>query len=178
MENIYVNKDVCSKCGGICCRSMGCHISPSNLKEVTYDYIKKMLDTGFVSIDYWDGDPITDKNNGERAYFLRMRNVNAPVADPSWGGQCILLTSKGCPLQFKDRPLGARLLVPKENEECIPEYTKQDCAKDWFKYNDILDRLWKEYDGNNSDAGNIDNALDALVDAIKKAREHFIGEEK
>lgn len=145
--SIYINTDICNKCKGQCCKNAGCHIAPSDLKEVTYDYIRDMIMTGTISLDYWEGNPFEDNRDISRAYYLRMRHKGAEVCDASWGGECIILTDAGCPLSFKDRPKGARLLIPQEEGECISEYTKQDCVKEWFKYDDILDKLWNEYGG-------------------------------
>lgn len=169
MENKYINSEICTNCGGMCCKHMGCHIAPSDLKEVTYDYIKDMIMTGTVSLDYWEGNPFEDDRDIERAYFLRMRNKGAAICDASWGGECIILTDHGCPLSFKDRPKGARLLVPQEKGECILEYDKQVCAKDWYQYNDILDKIWNEYKGLQ------DTTQDALDNVVDKTMQNLIG---
>ena len=163
MENKYINSKVCANCGGMCCKNMGCHIAPSDLKEVSYDYIKSMIMTGTISIDYWEGDPFENGEYIDKAFFLRMRNKGSAVCDPSWGGQCVLLTDKGCPLDFKDRPKGARLLIPKEQGECLSEYDKQTCVQEWYKYNDILSKIWDEYIGNEDV---VDQALDGLIDHV------------
>ena len=139
----YEDKRLCSECGGTCCKSMGCHFSPDDFNEVTYELLKSKIEDGHVSIDWWEGDP-TDNNVLEKAYILRMRNISAPVVDPSYGGVCSVLTSSGCPLPFESRPKGGRTLIPKQ-DGCILEYTKKQCAIDWLPYSDILEKLYHEY---------------------------------
>lgn len=124
----------CSRCKGTCCKTMGCHFSPDDFKEISFESLKAEIEKGFISIDWWEG--------AEPEYFLRMRNKFQPIVDPSWGGECILLTPNGCPLPFEKRPLGARALEPKSTRQgCVQHYSKKQCKDDWKKYNDILVQL-------------------------------------
>ena len=113
---IYKATEECTKCKGGCCKSMGCHFSPTDFSEITFEALKNEIEKGFISIDWWEED--------EPQYYLRMRHKNAPIVDPSWGGICMLLTDKGCPLPFEKRPLGARALKPREDksEMCYSSY--------------------------------------------------------
>lgn len=133
----------CAECKGKCCKSMGCHFSPSDFKEITFEHLDYRIDCGYISIDWWEGD-IDDNEIHTRIPFLRMRNKNSPVVNPSWGGECILLTDSGCPLSFEDRPLGARALQPRE-DDCKTFYSKQDCVRDWRPFVSILEKLIVEY---------------------------------
>ena len=145
------NKEICRVCRGLCCKSCGCHFSPDDFKEITFESLKKEIDKGNISIDWWDGSPFVDNDIGvsldgiEKAYYLRMRNEHSPIVDPSWGGQCILLTDTGCPLSYEERPKGARELIPIEEGHCYSNYTKKQACKDWYKYDDILRRLVEIY---------------------------------
>ena len=137
----YENKELCKKCGGECCKTMGCHLSPEDIKEkITFEALEKMIETGIYSIDWWEGyeTPDGQEVNG---YFLRMRNVHSNIVDPSWGGRCIMLAEDGCELKYEDRPRGGRLLIPNEEGGCVSQYNKKQCADDWFKYYDILSDL-------------------------------------
>lgn len=138
------NKELCKQCGGRCCKTCGCHYSPEDFKDLTFEGLKREIDKGFISIDWWEGNPFEDDRNIFRGLFLRIRNINSPIVDASWGGRCILLTDTGCPVSYEERPKGARLLIPSE-EGCRLEYDKRDCAKDWYKYRDILSKLYDEY---------------------------------
>jgi hypothetical protein len=123
----------CAECKGLCCKHMGCHFSPTDFEDISFDNLKKEIEKGFISIDWWESDV--------HQYYLRMRHVNAPIVDPSWGGRCVLLTDKGCPLPFEKRPLGARALKPISNGECRVHYSKEMCKDDWLEYSDILSAL-------------------------------------
>ena len=138
------NKEICSKCKGKCCKTMGCHYSPKDFEEISFEYLMSQIDKGYISIDWWEGNPFKDDRNIHRAFFLRVRNVESPIVDPSWGGVCILLTEDGCPLSFEERPKGARLLISSANK-CKSLYTKENCCIDWIKYHDILEDLHDYY---------------------------------
>ena len=162
-EEHKVSTEECKKCGGQCCKALGCQFSPSDFKKIDYDTLLNFInDTKCISIDWWEGNPfeeddniensyfdidtgnLIDSNNEQvyKSYFLRIRNVDSPIVDPSYGGRCCLLTDTGCKLPFELRAKGAReLYIPKGIDECIPFYNKRDCAKEWFKYRDILHKL-------------------------------------
>jgi hypothetical protein len=147
IENSYCDKHICEECGGSCCKNLGCYISPDDLKSVDYDTIKGLLDTGFVSIDWWTGLKLDNyEGNG---YYLRMKNVGYGIVDQSLGGTCNILTKTGCPLEFRYRPKGGRKLIPgkcsgKSDDE-KSDYEKYDCVLDWFPYIELLEKLIDEY---------------------------------
>lgn len=144
-ESSKVNTEICKECGGQCCKSMGCHISPLDLKEITFESIVNFIDeSGYISIDWWDGNPITKEATGEKVFFLRIKNRNAKVIDPAFRGVCSILTDSGCPLSFEYRPKGARELIPCK-KKCVGNYSKQDCAAEWYSYNDILKEVYMHY---------------------------------
>ena len=39
-EQNSTNYDICKSCGGICCKQCGCHFSPRDFKELSFDYLK------------------------------------------------------------------------------------------------------------------------------------------
>lgn len=136
------NHEVCSRCGGDCCKRMGCHYSPRDFNEITVQALEKEINKGFISIDWWEGDVFN--NDRERTYYLRVRNKNKNIVDPAWRGECSLLTEYGCILPFKQRPMGGRALVPNKQgngNNCKSKYTKEDCCKEWYPYQDILEKL-------------------------------------
>jgi len=144
-ESSKVNTEICKKCGGKCCKATGCHISPFDLKEISVEFIINLIDeTGCISIDWWDGNPITNEHTNEKAYFLRIKNQDSFTVDPTFGGICSILTDIGCPLSFEYRPRGARDLVPSEGE-CQVLYSKQECAIDWYAYHDIMEEVYWYY---------------------------------
>ncbi len=141
------NKEICSICEGTCCKRMGCHFSPNDFKDLSFEGLKNEIDKGYISIDWWEGNPFCDTRDISHAYFLRIKNVGGNIIDPSWGGRCCLLTDTGCPLSYNERPKGGRELIPKKtiDGDCLITYSKIDCAIEWYKYNDILDKLVDHY---------------------------------
>ena len=132
--------DACKKCKGSCCKHMGCHFSPTDFEEISFDHLKARIEEGHISIDWWD------EEDGTVSYYLRMRHVNAPIIDPSWGGRCVLLTDEGCPLPFDKRPLGARSLEPKPGDEnCRINYSKEQCKNDWKEHEALLIALFEYF---------------------------------
>ena len=148
------DREMCKKCGGSCCRNMGCHYSPDDFDNITYESLKEKIEEGYISIDWWDGNPFDEEdeeyeifeNKYINALYLRIRNEDADIVDPSWGGRCSLLTDEGCSLSFEERPMGAKALYPNYPYGCEQNYTKHQCAKDWFKYEDILIKLKEEFE--------------------------------
>lgn len=145
-EPSKVSSEICRKCGGQCCKAMGCHISPFDLKEITVESIINLIDeSGCISIDWWNGNPNDEKSTDEKAFYLRIKNKNAKVIDPAFNGNaCSILTDNGCPLSFEYRPKGARELIPGE-KDCVGNYSKQDCVIEWYPYNHILQEVYTHY---------------------------------
>ena len=154
------NKKLCSICRGQCCKHGGCELSPSDFKEgVTYETIKARIERGLISIDWWEGNVFEDiedspyrSENINRCLFLRMRHKGASVVDPSFGGECVALTEKGCSLPYDERPKGGRELIPDIEIKkdylklnCHSDWSKKDSAIEWFEYREILHRLLTEY---------------------------------
>lgn len=166
------NPAQCKKCGGECCKTMGCHFAPSDFKEITVEYLSEKIDEGHISIDWWEGDPRSETNEWElipedqivhRVPYLRMRNlipdfmhpnsdftsvplVLAPIVDPSLGGICSMLTPTGCRLKYEERPRGGRMLVPNFDMNCTKNlYPKRQCVMEWLQYVDILEALIEKY---------------------------------
>jgi Fe-S-cluster containining protein len=136
------NGDICRTCGGKCCKQCGGHYSPDDFDEITVEALKERIDRGNISIDWWEGDVVA--GDLYRTLYLRARHVGADEIDPSWGGTCIHLKNNGCELTFEDRPLACRDLIP-SREKCIGSYSKEDCCRDWYKYQYILNELVMHY---------------------------------
>ena len=58
--------EICKKCKGSCCKTMGCHYSPEDFKDLSFDGLKTEIDKGFISIDWWSLWFI----NKERMFFI------------------------------------------------------------------------------------------------------------
>lgn len=131
---VFKAEKCCSKCKGLCCKHMGCHYSPTDFEDLSFEGLKKEIEKGKISIDWWE------TFDGPE-YYLRARHKNARVIDPSWGGVCINLTETGCSLSFEERPLGGKAVRPDPNGYCKSYYTKEQCKNDWKKYKEVLKQL-------------------------------------
>jgi hypothetical protein len=147
-EQDFTNYDLCKECKGECCKRMGCGLSPEFLnsckdKAEVEMKIRELLNKGIYSIDWWEGDTQIPKKL-KRVPYIRARNKNAGIIDASWGGECMLLTEKGCSLSFEDRPREGQRLIPNASFNCTGDYGKKDVARDWRKYADILEKIIME----------------------------------
>lgn len=135
-----VDYKVCAECGGKCCKKCGCHFSPDDFKDISFEFLKREMEKGYISIDYVDGEMILEPLG---IYILRVRNKGYPIVDTGYqrGTQCILLTEKGCKLDYEHRPTGGRLLIPSKNKECHSNYGVEDCCHEWKPYQEILYQL-------------------------------------
>lgn len=149
--------DVCSQCGGKCCTMLGGGINPLEIGDVTRERIIELLNTGFVAIDWYEGDVYTNKGvkspydtEFKRMYFLRMRHKNAGAVDPAFCGVCKLHTKDGCILSFDQRPYGCRSLYPIKTEDnetiCVGAYEKAQMAIDWAPYYSIFEDILNSND--------------------------------
>jgi len=140
---MFVNKEICSACGGKCCKDIpGCYYPEDFNMENGYSKLKEALKTGKIAIDWWEGDPREGKDEYTRGYFVRPATkwMEGVLYDPSWGGECIFLTNSGCQLEEDKRPLNCRKLEPGA-DKCIPHdgVSKRDAAIAWLPYYDFLD---------------------------------------
>lgn len=126
--------EACAKCKGACCKRMGCHYSPRDFSDLSFEGLKAKIEKGNISIDWWE--------SYEPEFYLRARHIGAPVVDPSWGGVCVNLTDKGCALSWDERPLGGKALKPQADGKCYyTSYSKEDCKNEWLQYAEVLERL-------------------------------------
>lgn len=142
-----VNSSVCAECGGACCKCCGCHFSPDDFEDTSFEGLKKEIEKGYISIDYVDGEMIYSSNS---VYILRIRNQNAPIVDTGFKRRtpCILLTETGCKLDYEHRPTGGKLLIPStvssfchELATCHSKYDIEDCCYEWLPHKKVLYQL-------------------------------------
>lgn len=143
-----INPELCTRCGGVCCKRCGCHFSPDDFEEISFDCLKRELKKGYISIDYVDGEVIYESYG---VYILRVRNKDSPIVDVNIHKRspCCLLTKSGCKLDYNHRPAGGRLLIPStflnedENEvlSCHSKYEIKDCCYEWRPHQKVLHQL-------------------------------------
>ena len=153
-ESRNVNSEICAECGGRCCKKCGCHFSPDDFKEISFEFLKNELEKGYISIDHVDGEMIYQDFGVD---ILRIRNKGAPVVDFTYKrSQCILLTENGCKLDYEHRPTGGKLLIPsaeviqlrdRTERSCHHEYDIMKCCYEWQPHQRILHRLVEYFKG-------------------------------
>ena len=137
------NTQLCSKCGGKCCKNYAGAYHPHDFDKLeTIEDFERILIDGKMSIDWYECFTEDD----QPGYFIRPRHVGGDVIDPSYGERCIHLTDTGCELSFDERPYFCKKLEPRESTECGEVDNKRGYAEAWFKYNEILTKLRDKYD--------------------------------
>lgn len=146
------NSQICKECGGICCLRAPCHWSPRDIEDLSYEGLKKFLkEKKYISIVRFPGY-VTElgkcgfENNRFSFYILRTRTRGTNIASIGKNLKkddlCMLLKPDGCSISFEERPRGARLLVPKREEECEHLYDLYECISEWKDYQDVLRKLF------------------------------------
>lgn len=152
------NKEICSKCGGACCKSFACACSP---EDFNYDInlMKQALESGNYSIDFIRNDSssfIHNLNGGlylslnriivspDESFIIRARNKDRPIVDILHKeyddeGPCVFWSvEKGCSLSFNERPKFGRTLIPDKNFKCKSLFNPYEIVQEWRPYNAIL----------------------------------------
>lgn len=136
MSKTYLNEEICRNCGGACCKALPGSYFPDDFEKPIKENILKLIREGRIAIDWWEGD-ITNKDKRSESYFLRPKTKDSNrILDPSWGGECIHLSSEGCKLKPNERPKQCRLLEPKPNNKCKThkDSAKEDSCIAWLKH--------------------------------------------
>lgn len=143
----FCSSGQCSKCGK-CCMRFPCVYSPHDFLDITdLDYMRKILDTGLVSIvscckiDGFEGDFIIRNRGIFDSEFIAFDNIGKDINNP-----CILHTEKGCMLPDVYRA-SEGLLYIREGEKHIVLYDEKKYNSDylWLGADDILRVLYNEY---------------------------------
>lgn len=149
-------EDYCRECKGKCCKVCGCHFSPSDFEEISYQYLKNEIEKGYISISY-AMEEVAYRHASSGLFFLRVRNKGACIVDcgywPMEHDGCIIQTDKGCKFSSKERPKGGLELNPERGGvfvleiKCQSEYGIYKCTGDWLEHQDILKELIKHFEG-------------------------------
>lgn len=150
----FINKAVCEKCGGACCKHAAGACLPSDFGSTAGEIeqnVRAAVATGKYAIDWWEGDPRDDKDWTDpdalsRAYFVRPAHVGAShPRDPSWGGTCVFHGPKGCALEHDKRPSVCRALEPITGpNDCkmhLKGGAKRGPAIAWIPFTDVLESI-------------------------------------
>ena len=142
-----INDEICSKCGGNCCKNEPCILSPDEflrLNDITY--MSNILDMGLLSIA-----PLTLRQD---VFGIRVRGKfdfdTVVTGYCMHSNSCILHTKKGCLLGKTFRPTEGLMLMPEENRNgqrtCSSEYPLSQIITDWRKVQKEVLKLKHIYD--------------------------------
>lgn len=149
----YVDKEMCKRCGGVCCKQTGCVYMPKDFENMNYKFLRKKLLEGNISIS---GQPANGLQLGTWTFvlYLRARNENANVVDlVTRGGKCKMLRKNGCYYKPKDRPsVGLSLKPIQEGGPCDQTVGSCEIADEWLKHQAVLHKLVNEFSGENTTA--------------------------
>ena len=152
------NLHICRECGGSCCKRVPCHYAPDDFESLTYKSLKRIMikkryisvirfSKRFVELSFSDS---FEASHLKHFYILRIRTSGTGIAvraaDVYEDDLCMLLGKDGCRLLYKDRPKGARMLIPKWEKQCEQLYNMDDCVHDWVKHQALLERLYKYFE--------------------------------
>ncbi|GAA0101420.1 hypothetical protein UT300012_21350 [Paraclostridium bifermentans] len=132
-----MNTEICSRCGGKCCKRIGCAYYPDDFDDLSFYGLKSKIDEGSISIDI-DAEETMN-------LYLRARNIYASVIDLNASGICSALTDNGCSYEFDKRPTQGRLLVPVESTNCKSNISAKDLGVAWQENQEVLRELRAYY---------------------------------
>ncbi len=142
LEKDCTNKELCSQCGGRCCKETGCFFMPEDFERIEYDYLRNEIETKkYISIAA--ANSIYGIHFPIFKLYLKVRNVNSEICNISTPGTCMLLTPTGCILSYSDRPSGGKALIP--GNPCYTKIRADEAIAAWRPYEEILKKLWDEY---------------------------------
>ena len=140
-DDFLSTPEICSKCGGKCCKHFPCLFSPYDFIDVNnIDYMKNILDIGIICIA---------KSCYDNTLVLRPRGIKDKKKIVSTrlplDNKCILYSETGCMLSSSYRPAEALLYYAQTIDNHIPIYHTSDCTEDWQKYHDSMKILYDYY---------------------------------
>ena len=150
IKDAHEDKDICAKCGGMCCKKSGCDYSAEDFNSTKFNYLLDLLKTKNISIVSF-ADFCT-LNNGQLVnrpfLYIRARNQGrGPVDLFSFKTVCSNLTDTGCSLSSEDRPSGGKNLIPSKDHACEPAVNPFEIVSTWKPHQDTLRKLVKTLTG-------------------------------
>ena len=135
------NDDICGACRGKCCKNHPGIYHPGDLgstEEEVRTSITEGLESGAMTIDWWEGSPVKNVEFDTNGYFVRASSIvdDGPF-NGLWYGKCSRLRDDGCELAWSDRPYQCRTLIPDTSHNCTSidkRSTKRSLSIEWMPY--------------------------------------------
>ena len=168
MERVE-NREICSKCGGKCCKKSGCDYSTKDFDDLSLNAIYQKLEEGNISIvSFLEFNRLP---NGRMTcipfLYLRARNTGRDIVDLlSFKKQCSMLREDGCIYSVEDRPSGGINLVPNDNGPCRPAVNPFEIVIEWEAYQKQLRKL-KRITGKSVEEKLREDAYQLFLDVAK-----------
>ena len=135
------DKELCTKCGGECCKTEGCIVLPWDIEPFTAENIQYLLDKGYYSIRAFF-------EFGKAYAFLQVREKgHGPFAVLSPHGKCNWLTEDGCLFFDEERPSMGIGLIPKPGFKCVSIIEVEEFENYWKdpKVVSVMAEVLKKY---------------------------------
>lgn len=174
METYYKDENMCAKCGGSCCKTVGCIYSIRQFYEKGLDVekIKELLKQGTASIA---GQPVNGFCGDAWTFilYLKARDEGADVIDIlGKGGPCSQLTDKGCKLPSEERPMLGKTVKPtKIGGTCEQTINIKSFVYDCLLFNNDLAKILEEYTGMETEAYLLDKLKEDAKYLQKKIKD-------
>lgn len=154
----FENKDVCSRCGGACCKYTpgALHpldIAPSGDIGELFEKINEMVNGGDYIITVRSLEKGELSNEMVRVVTPRtsVTKRSSAIFEDYNIGQCVFHSETGCSLKDRNRPIECRTLVPDpEGELCRTDKSLDKLVfyEEWQKHSEVLDVIdelhWEE----------------------------------
>ena len=136
----HINCNLCSSCGGRCCKDGACGLMPVDIPKLTVQGIIEQLRSGKYSITFFCLEIV--EGVVEAIPMMTAREVRAGTVNNSlFHRPCSLLTPNGCALSEEDRPTQALLFIPRPNNMCRSLLNSEDVLSAWLPYQRILEEV-------------------------------------
>lgn len=123
----YENPSLCATCGGCCCKNDPCFFMPDDFTDLSVDGLIREFEQKDYLCIYLSEVP-----------NISMRGENWPkVTAPHHlkkSNRCVLLTDRGCPFSYDERPTGGKLFVPNPDGDCYNLVKTPDINMAWAPY--------------------------------------------
>lgn len=171
MESVELeNRDLCSKCGGDCCKKSGCDYFPEDFSSLETKALLEILKEGNISIvSLLRFEQLNDgRLVAVPLLYLRARNKDRDVVDlVSLKKPCSMLKENGCSYDLEHRPSGGVNFIPQPDRKCYPNIAPDEVVRKWERYQRPLERIVKRITGMSVEAKLSEDVETLISDVIQ-----------